>query len=91
MWAVWLCFLGVCVCVCVCVCQSHTVLCVSNSTECADWLSFGSDLIRLVLCAALRCTALRCDALSAAGWVGGGVVCHGVTRWLFVCRAGGCT
>jgi hypothetical protein len=37
------------------------VLCVSDSTQCADWLSL--DLIKLMLC-----DAMLCDALRAAGW-----------------------
>ncbi len=52
LWAVWLCR---------CRRHSHTVLCVSDGMQCADWRSF--DLIRL-----MRCDALRCDALRAAGW-----------------------
>ena len=53
LWAVWLSrFLG----------HSHTVLCVSDSMQCTDWLSF--DLICLMLCAALRCVV--------GGWLGSG-------------------
>jgi hypothetical protein len=43
LWAVWLCRFGG---------HSHTVLCVSDSMQCADWLSF--DLTLLMLCYAMR-------------------------------------
>ncbi len=53
LWAVWLCrFWG----------HSHTVLCVSDRMQCADWLSF--DLIRLMQCAGLRWVV--------GGWLGSG-------------------
>ncbi len=63
--------------------HSHTVLCVSDSMQCADWRSFCIN----------RCCAMRCDALRRGrlAWVVGGVgLGLGVTRWLFGCAAGSC-